>query len=272
MATYAIGDVQGCYQPFLKLLNKIKFNPSCDRLILVGDLVNRGPRSLDVVRYAMRYESSVDIVLGNHELHLLAILEGTKTARESDRFDDLIEAPDRQHICDWLCTRPLAIHDPTLNILATHAGVHPDWTLGDCLRHARLIEKMLRSSQRFELLSNMFGNQPRSWRESHTDWNRTRFIINALTRMRYITTSGKMDFAEVRSPTRQQSGLIPWFEYPTRRPIDATIVFGHWSSLGVHQQPGILALDSGCCWGRRLSAARLDCSPFEMFSVQCKKN
>ncbi len=272
MATYAIGDIQGCYQQFLKLLNKIRFDPTSDRLLLTGDLVNRGPQSLAVLRYAIQYETSVDIVLGNHELHLLAVLDGTKPMRDVDTFHDIVRAPEREQIRQWLGSRPMAIHDPTLNILMTHAGVHPDWTLDDCLRHAQQIESILRSPERPAMLRHMFGNKPRRWSESYTGWRRTRFIINALTRMRYLTTTGKMDFTEVCAPGRQPTDLVPWFDLPTRRTINTTIVFGHWASLGVYHQPGLLALDSGCCWGRRLSAARLDCHPIEILSVRCKKS
>ncbi len=271
MATYAIGDIQGCYRQFRKLLRKLAFNPDHDRLILVGDLVNRGPQSLEVVRFAMEHERSVDMVLGNHELHLLAVLEWTKTPRLFDTFHDVINAPDREAVKEWLCSRPLAIHDPALNIVVTHAGIHPDWTLDDCLARAREVEQVIRSPRRAELFDNMFGNRPRRWSDSHTGWKRTRFIINALTRMRYITASGRLDLEEVGPPGDSRPGRIPWFDFPDRKPIDATIVFGHWSALGIHQQPGILALDTGCCWGRRLSAARLDCTPFEFTSVRCKK-
>ena len=271
MATYAIGDIQGCYQQFLKLLEKIKFDHNKDRLILVGDLVNRGPDSLSVVRYAMQHDESIDIVLGNHELHLLAVLDEVNPPRRLDRFDAIIEAPERSAIRDWLCNQPLAIHEPALNIVVTHAGIHPDWNLQTCLACAAQVQQVLKSPQRRLMFKKMFGNKPRRWSETLTGWKRTRFIINALTRMRYITARGKLDFNEVRPPGQHRPGRMPWFEYPQRQPIDATVVFGHWSSLGVVQKPGVLALDSGCCWGQRLSAARLDCSPHEIISVRCKK-
>ncbi len=271
MTTYAIGDIQGCYGQFLKLLKKIDFNPGHDRLILVGDLVNRGPDSLSVVRYAMEHESSVDMVLGNHELHLLAILDEVKKPRPFDNFHDIINAPDRNSIREWLCKQPMAIHDTALNIVVTHAGVHPDWTLVQCMERAREVEQVLQSTSRREMFNNMFGNKPGRWSQSHEGWKRTRFIINALTRMRYLTKRGKLDLSEVHPPGMQKPGRIPWFEFPTRKSIEETVVFGHWSSLGVFQKPGILALDSGCCWGQRLSAARLDRQPFEIISVRCKK-
>ncbi len=271
MATYAIGDIQGCYRQFLKLLRKIDFDHQKDRLILVGDLVNRGPDSLAVVQYAMRHESSVEMVLGNHELHLLAVLDNIKAPRPLDNFHAIIDSPARNKIKDWLCSQPLAIHDPTLNIIVTHAGVYPFWSVAECLDYAAQIEAILQTTERKAMFMHMFGNKPRRWSESHHGWKRTRFIINTFTRMRYITARGKLDFDEVGPPGKQRPGRMPWFDFPDRKPIDETIVFGHWSSLGVLQQPGILALDSGCCWGRRLSAARLDCHPHKIISVRCKK-
>jgi len=271
VATYAIGDIQGCYRQLLKLLKKLEFNPQRDRLILLGDLVNRGPQSLEVIRYAMQNEASIDIVLGNHELHLLGVLDGVKLPRPTDTFHDVVNAPDREAIRDWLITRPMAIYEQTRNVVVTHAGIHPEWTLQECLELAKEVEEVLQGPERTAMFENMFGNKPRRWCDSHSGWKRTRFIINALTRMRYLTTSGKMDFEEVRPPGEQLPNLIPWFEYPNRKPIDATIVFGHWSALGVFQEPGVLSLDSGCCWGRRLSAARIDTRSFEIISVRCKK-
>ncbi len=271
MATYAIGDIQGCYRQLLKLLKKLEFNPNKDRLILLGDLVNRGPQSLEVIRYAMQNEASIEIVLGNHELHLLAVLDGVKIPRPTDTFHDVVSAPDREAIRDWLIKRPMAIYEQTPSVVVTHAGIHPEWTLQKCLELAKEVEDVLQGPERTAMFENMFGNKPRRWRDSYSGGKRTRFIINALTRMRYLTTSGKMDFEEVRPPGEQLPKLIPWFEYPNRKSIDATVVFGHWSALGVFQKPGLLSLDSGCCWGRRLSAARIDTRPFEIISVRCKK-
>lgn len=271
MATYAIGDIQGCYKQFLKLLGKIDFNHQKDRLILVGDLVNRGPDSLSVLRYAMQHESSVEMVLGNHELHLLAVLDKVKAPRPLDNFQAVLGAPDCNAIREWLCSQPMAIHDPALNIIVTHAGVYPYWTVTECLEFAAEIEQILQNSKRLDMFRNMFGNKPRRWANSHRGWKRARFIINTLTRMRYITTRGQLDLDEVGPPGKQRAGRVPWFDIPARKQIDETVVFGHWSSLGVFQKLGVLALDSGCCWGGRLSAARLDCHPHEIISVRCKK-
>ncbi len=272
MATYAVGDIQGRYQEFCLLLDKIKFSPESDRLILLGDLVNRGPDSLSVVHYAMAHESCVDIVLGNHDLYLLAVLEDVAEPRERDTFSDVLNASKRTEIKQWLCSQPLVIHDSELNFLAVHAGIYPLWSLDDALDYADEIHQLLMSSERQSLMKHMFGNKPRCWSESLDGWKRLRFMINVFTRMRYIKRSGKLDFLEMRTLGEQKKNLLPWFEFPERTEIEPTIVFGHWSSLGVYMQPGILAMDSGCCWGRCLSAVRLDREPFVVTQIKCENN
>lgn len=271
MATYAVGDIQGRHNDFLRLLDRIGFSPGNDSLILLGDLVNRGPDSLAVVRFAMTHPGSVRIILGNHDLYLIGVLDNTVQPRKRDTFSDIIEAADRDRILEWLCRQPLAVHDPDLNILAVHAGVHPHWTLDETMTYAKEVERVLASGQRQEFLRQMLGNKPRRWSESLTGWERTRFLVNVFTRMRYIKHNGKLDFKEMRTRGEQDRNLTPWFEFPGRVRIRPTIVFGHWSSLGVYQQPGILAMDSGCCWGRCLSAARLDGEAFAITQVSCKK-
>ena len=271
MATFAIGDVQGCYRELCNLLEEIGYTPEDDRLILLGDLVNRGPDSLSVIRFAMEHRTSVKIVLGNHDLYLIAALEDDTLIRTHDTFHDVLEAPERDEIKAWLCQQPLLIHEPELNVVAVHAGIFPSWSLDMATQNACQIEDLLQSEARQNFLRHMFGNKPRKWSESHTGWRRARFIVNAFTRMRYITKKGKLDFYEVRSLGEQRKNLIPWFSYPGRVPVESTIVFGHWSSLGVHMQPGILAMDSGCCWGRSLSAANLDSRPFKISQVKSNR-
>ena len=270
MTTYAIGDIQGRYQEFRLLLDKIKFSPESDRLLLLGDLVNRGPDSLSVVHYAMAHESSVDVVLGNHDLYLLAVLEDVAEPRERDTFSDVLNTSKRAEIKQWLCSQPLVIHDSELNFLAVHAGIHPLWSLNDALNYADEIHQMLISSERQSLMKHMFGNKPRRWSESLDGWKRLRFMINVFTRMRYIKRSGNLDFQEMRTLGEQKKNLLPWFDFPERNEIRPTIIFGHWSSLGVYMQPGILAMDSGCCWGRCLSAVRLDREPFAVTQIKCQ--
>ena len=269
MATYAIGDIQGCYSEFRHLLDEIDFVPSKDRLVLLGDMVNRGKDSLSVVRFAMKYKQSIDVVLGNHDLFMLSVLEEAAPIRSGDTFSDVLDAPDREEIHEWLCRQPLAIHDSKLNFLAVHAGVHPRWRLSDTLNYAGEIETMLQSKDRKMLLRKMFGNKPRRWSESLSGWKRLRFILNVLTRMRFISIDERLNFVEVGPRASNENKLVRWFDFPNRIEIEPTIVFGHWSSLGVFQSPGILAMDSGCCWGRCLSAARLDTKKAEISQVTC---
>ena len=270
MAVYAIGDIQGCYPEFLRLLDKVGFTPGSDRLILLGDLVNRGPDSLSVIRFVMKHDASIDLVLGNHDIHLLAAMEGSQPLRTRDSFEDVLNAPEREEINQWLAAKPLAIHDRTLDIVAVHAGIHPNWNLSDCLNHANEAREWLAGPKKQKFLKKLYGNKPRRWSEDLRGWERGRVIVNVLTRMRYLGKTARMDFREVGPPGTQKRKLTPWFEYPDRTPIEPTILFGHWSSLGVYQDSGFLALDSGCCWGGRLSAARLDLQPFEIIQVSCK--
>ncbi len=267
MATYAIGDIQGCYREFRHLLDEIFFDPSKDRLILLGDLVNRGNGSLSVIRFAMKYEKSVDIVLGNHDLSMLSVIEGLRPMRARDTFNDVLQALERDEIGNWLSNQPLLIHDRELNVLAVHAGIHPQWSLMEALQYAGEIEDLLKSEKRKDLLANMYGNKPRRWSESRSGWKRARIILNTLTRMRFISIKGHLDFTELGNKASNKKKLFRWFEFPGRVPIEPTIVFGHWSTLGVFQSPGLLAMDSGCCWGRCLSAARLDTDKFEITQV-----
>lgn len=269
VATYAIGDIQGCYSEFRRLLDEIDFVPSKDRLLLLGDLVNRGNESLSVIRFAMKHQQSVDVVLGNHDLFMLSVLEEVASIRPGDTFSDVLDAPDREEIHKWLCHRPLAIHNSKLNYLAVHAGVHPRWNLSDTLNHAAEIETMLQSKDRKKLFRKMFGNRPSRWSESLSGWKRLRFILNVLTRMRFISIDERLNFVEMGTRASSENQLVRWFDFPNRIEIEPTVVFGHWSSLGVFQSPGILAMDSGCCWGRCLSAARLDAKKPEIIQVNC---
>ena len=254
------------------MLDEIDFVPPRDRLVLLGDLVNRGRESLSVVRFAMKYQESVDVVLGNHDLFMLSVMEEVALIRPGDTFSDVLEAPDREEIHKWLCHRPLAIHDSKLNCLAVHAGIHPTWSLSDTLNYAAEIEAILQSKDRKELLRKMFGDKPRRWSNSLSVWKRRRFILNALTRMRFISIDGRLNFSEMGSRASNRKKFVRWFDFPNRIEIEPTIVFGHWSSLGVFQGPGILAMDSGCCWGRCLSAARLDSKEAEFTQVTCRQN
>ena len=269
MGTYAIGDIQGCYSEFQRLLDKFRFDAARDQLILLGDLVNRGTESLDVIQFAMEHENSVRVILGNHDLHLLSILDQVRPLSRTDTFADVLAAADRDRIQQWLLKQPLLIYDSTLNYLAVHAGVHPQWDLAQSVNYAREVEALLQSKRRQQFFSTMFCNSPLRWSDSLSGWERVRFFVNVFTRMRFIHADGSLDFTQSGPHAPTNSQLKRWFEYPERKKIEPTIVFGHWSALGVYHKQRILAMDSGCCWGRKLSAARLDTNKIEITKVSC---
>ncbi len=269
MAAYAIGDIQGCYKPFRRLLDRIEFDPANDQLFITGDLVNRGKDSLKVLRYLMKHESSVRTVLGNHDLHLLAVSEGLAVRRQSDTFEDVLIARDRNDLLDWLRHQPIALHDESLGILMVHAAVHPAWKLGECMRHANEIETRLQGDNYRKFLSRLYGNKPKRWSEQLRGTKRLRCLVNIFTRLRFMNVDGSLSFNHAGAPGSQPVCLVPWFDFPTRTKLSSTIVFGHWSLLGVHSGNGVLALDAGCCWGRSLCAARIDAPEFEFNFERC---
>jgi bis(5'-nucleosyl)-tetraphosphatase (symmetrical) len=258
MATYAIGDLQGCAAEFDSLLRKLDFRPSKDTLWLVGDLVNRGPDSLGVLRRVMALGRSVVTVLGNHDLHLLATVAGRRDLSPSDTFQDVLEAPDAEHLIDWVRSRPLLHYDRTARRVLVHAGIPAPWTLRDARTNAREIETLLRGRRWRQSLRAMYGNEPAQWSRKLRGDDRRRFTINALTRMRYCDAEGRLDLRCSGPPGTQGDGLIPWFDVPGRRAANVHIVFGHWAALGLLRRADVTAVDTGCAWGNRLTAVRLD--------------
>ncbi len=258
MAVYAIGDIQGCHDPLRRLLDLLRFDPAADTLWLVGDLVNRGPHSVEVLRLLHGLSERVVAVLGNHDLTLLAVAAGRVKPKRKDTFHSILDAPDRAELLDWLRRCPLLHHDPALGFTMVHAGLPPQWDLALAQRCAAEVEGVLRGPLCDEFLGRMFGGEPRRWRDDLTGYDRLRFIVNALTRMRFCATDGALSFSEKGPPGSQRPGLWPWFAAPDRRSADLDLVFGHWAALGYHRAPGIYALDSGCVWGNRLTAVRLD--------------
>lgn len=259
MAIYAIGDLQGCYDPFRHLLDEIDFEPSRDTLWLAGDLVNRGPKSLKTLRFVHEIRDSVVTVLGNHDLHLLALYSGA--VRNGNRFRTLrklLNASDADELCDWLRRRPLAHYDKKLDTLLVHAGTHPRWTAKKTLARAAEVEEALRGDDYAAVLGRMYGNTPNKWSGKLQGYKRLRFIINCLTRMRTITTDERLDLNFSGSPWRTRKGTLPWFEAEAPAWGDTRIVFGHWSALGLVVLPNLVCLDTGCVWGRQLTAVRLD--------------
>lgn len=258
MTLYAIGDIQGCAQSFAELLRAIEFDRDEDHLWLVGDLVNRGPDSLAVLREVMHLGDSATTVLGNHDLHLLAAAAGVRKPGNEDTFQQIFAAPDAANILDWLRYRPLLHHDEARNLLLVHAGLPPTWSVAEAVARAADIAAELQAPGWAKTLKNMYGNEPRSWSADLDDSDRSRHIINALTRMRYCDLHGGLDFDYAGPPGTQPTALVPWFDYPGRVATDIHVVFGHWASLGFLQRTDITALDSGCVWGRALTAVPLE--------------
>lgn len=256
MSIYAIGDIQGCFSELQHLLDEIRFEPEADQLWFVGDLVNRGPESLEVLRFVKSLGDRAVTVLGNHDLHLLAVAEGAIAAHRSDTLDAILNAPDRDELLTWLRHQRLLHSDG--NYVMVHAGLLPQWSVKQATRLAREVETELRSSYHAEFLRQMYGNSPAAWRDELSGYKRWRVIINALTRMRVCTPQGEMEFKFKGELSAVPEGYLPWYRLPRRRHADATIIFGHWSALGLIQTEQIIALDTGCLWGGKLSAMRLE--------------
>ena len=259
MAIYAVGDVQGCCDELEQLLTGIGFEPARDRLWFVGDLVNRGPRSLDVLRLVHGLGDAAVVVLGNHDLHLLALARGGAHLRPADRtLHAILEAPDRARLLDWLQSRPMLHHDATLGVTMIHAGLPPQWDIALARSCAAELEGALRGSQSGRLFASMYGTHPDLWREDLDGEDRLRFITNALTRLRVCDAAGRLLLKHKGPPHKMPAGVMPWFRAPGRRWAGARIVCGHWSALGYLDEGGVLALDTGCVWGGALTARRLD--------------
>lgn len=255
MTRYAIGDVQGCDDELRALLELLKFSADRDRLWFVGDLVNRGPNSLATLRRVRALADNAVVVLGNHDLHLLALAYGSHRKRRADTLDEVLAAPDRDALLDWLMRRPLAHHES--GDLMVHAGVVPQWTVALTLTLAREIEAALRRDPR-TLFDHMYGNEPDRWSDTLAGTDRLRFAINVLTRLRVCTADGRVDLSVKGAPPPPPSALLPWFDVPGRRSADARVIFGHWSALGLTLRSGLVGLDSGCVWGGALTALDLD--------------
>jgi bis(5'-nucleosyl)-tetraphosphatase (symmetrical) len=259
MAIYAIGDLQGCYDPFRHLLDIIRFDPGNDTLWLTGDLVNRGPKSLKTLRFVKSLGDSAVTVLGNHDLHLLALSQdAVPFAARFESLEKLLKAPDRDELFDWLRHRPLAYYSEGLDTLLVHAGTYPTWSVAKTLRRAAEVEAALQGPKFDTLLNKMYGNRPRRWSGGLKGYSRLRFIINCLTRMRMMTPDMQLNMRATGTPWRSKGKRVAWFEFPDPAWGDSRIVFGHWSQLGLIVLPGLISLDTGCIWGRQLTAVRID--------------
>ena len=269
MAIYAIGDIQGCFDALRRLLDKVGFDPALDRLWSVGDLVNRGPGSLETLRFFKGLDDAAVAVLGNHDLHLLAVHAGTQPVKKKDTFQSLLAADDVDDLMDWLRRRPLMHLDRTHGVAIAHAGLAPQWDIDTARACAAEVEAILRGPRYRDLLDAMYGDEPQSWNATLTGIARHRFIINAFTRMRYCDVNGRLDLKQKGAPGSEPRGLMPWFDVPGRRSTDTRIVFGHWSTLGLVTRPDVLALDTGCVWGGRLTVARLDTREDDITAIDC---
>lgn len=268
MATWVIGDLHGCYDAYQRLLERIAFEPARDRLWFVGDLVNRGPDSLACLRAVRALGDNAVCVLGNHDLHLLASAAGARRPRRKDTFDDVLAAPDRDELLDWLRFRPLLHHDEDRAVTLVHAGLHRDWDLATARALAREVEAELRRDDYQRLFDYMYGDEPAQWSPGLDGEARIRFAINCLTRMRYCHADGSLDLDPTGPPGTQPAGLVPWFDLPGRANAHLHIVFGHWSALGHVVRNGVRSLDTGCLWGGRLSALSLD-GPDTLVQIDC---
>lgn len=265
MATYAVGDIQGCFASLQALLEKCSFSPEFDRLWLVGDLVNRGPRSLETLRFVKGLGDRAVTVLGNHDLALLMAAEGFGKRHRSDTIDDILAAPDRDELLHWL--RYQRLMHVQGDYAMVHAGLLPAWSVAEARALAGEVEQALQAENYREFLANMWGSEPGAWDSSLTGWPRLRVIVNAMTRMRFCSPAGEMDFKAKGELSQAPAGYLPWFEVPGRRSAATVLVTGHWSALGLRLEPNLLALDSGCLWGGKLSALRLE--DRALFQVDC---
>ena len=264
---YLIGDVQGCCSALDALLDKIDFSPSRDRIYLLGDLVNRGPRSLDTLRRLRSFGDSAVCLLGNHDLNLLAVAQGVRRAHKGDTLDDILSSADREEWLRWLRERRMAVFEH--GWLMVHAGVVPQWDTVQTLQVAQEVEQLLRGDALNEFLPSMYGDEPARWSEDLSGTARARLIVNVLTRARFVAADGTLDLVNKEGSLPEDSGLYPWFDVPGRRTAGTPIAFGHWATLGLINRADLLALDTGCVWGRQLSAARIDGRDREIIQVDC---
>ena len=270
MAIYAIGDVQGCLSELHQLLEKIRFDPDSDRLWFCGDLVNRGPASLETLRFIRSLGDTAISVLGNHDLHLLAVSTGAQSLKRKDTLRTILDAPDAAELLDWLRHRPMLHYSKPLQTALVHAGLPPQWRVKKARKLAREVEECLRHGDYHAFFQQMYGNKPARWRDSLTDIERLRFITNALTRIRYCDEKGRLDFDNKLGPNGSaNNGLMPWFRVPDRKSTNKRIVFGHWSTLGFVNENNVVGLDTGCVWGGQLTAYRLDIPVAHPISMVC---
>ncbi|MCF8007044.1 MAG: symmetrical bis(5'-nucleosyl)-tetraphosphatase [Methylovulum sp.] len=266
MSIYAIGDIQGCFDELQLLLDKIQFNPQQDCIWFAGDLVNRGPKSLETLRFVKNLGTSAITVLGNHDMHLLAAASTPKTSTKKDSLTPILEAPDRDELIHWLRHQPLFYTNNDFCMI--HAGLPPQWDFKTTQRMALLVENALQGPNYELLLQQMYGNKPNQWTPQLKGNAKLRFIINCFTRMRYCDASGRLDFNNTGPIGTQPEELMPWFTLPNRKSANMKIIFGHWSTLGYYEGSNCYAIDTGCLWGGQLTALKLS-TPIQRISIDC---
>jgi len=268
---YLIGDVQGCCDALDAMLAKIGFSPSRDRIFVLGDLVNRGPRSLDTLRRLRSLGDAAQCLLGNHDLNLLAVAHGVRRPHRGDTIQEILDAPDREHWLDWLRQRPLALSlgSGADGWLMVHAGVVPQWTREQTLQFAEEVETVLRGPALGEFLQVMYGDEPARWRDDLAGAERLRFIVNVLTRVRFVAADGTLDLQTKDGLGSAPPGMFAWFDAPGRKTAGVPMACGHWATLGLINRPDLLALDTGCVWGRQLTAMRVDGGRRDVVQVEC---
>jgi bis(5'-nucleosyl)-tetraphosphatase (symmetrical) len=270
VAVYAIGDLQGCFDEFQRLLERLRFEPARDVLWLAGDLVNRGPGSLACLRFVRGLGPAAITVLGNHDLHLLAVAaDAGRGQKRGDTLDDVLRAPDRDELLGWLARRPLLHTDAALGWTLVHAGLPPQWSVPDAEREARAVEAALADAPG-EFYARMYGNEPDRWSDDLAGIDRLRFTVNCLTRLRYCSADGRLLLKPKGPPEQAPAGALPWFRVPGRRSADRRILFGHWSALGWYAGENVASLDTGCVWGGSLTALRLDAADAAPVQVGCR--
>ena len=266
MSTYVIGDIQGCLQSLKKLLKEIHFEPKKDTLWFAGDLINRGPESLETLRFVQQLGDSAKCVLGNHDLHLLAVYAGHRDIHHKDTLSEILEAPDIEKLINWLRRQPLMLYSAQHNTILSHAGIHPAWNLKTARREASAVELHLKSHDYKDLFAFMYGNKPAKWKPGRVRKKRLRFAINCFTRMRFCSPTGKLNFEEKGAPGSQAKGFVPWYELPNKLDEDTRVIFGHWSTVGSITNPNIIGIDTGCVWGGKLTAYELETKAFHFVS------
>lgn len=272
MSTYAIGDLQGCYEELLELLEHIRFNETDDQLWFTGDIVNRGPASLKTLRLVKKLNAI--IILGNHDLHLLAIAAGKGKLRKTDTLDTVLNAEDKEELLNWLQRQPLLYQDTDLGYTMIHAGLAPQWSIADAKTYAMEVESVLQGKNAEAYFANMYGDQPDQWSDDLRDWERLRFITNCLTRLRYCDNNGRLAIKEKGAPGNQPSQYLPWYQVDKRNNKNEKIIFGHWATIRLGEKQNfesynVYPMDTGCVWGGKLTAMRLEDEKF--FSVPSKQ-